>query len=108
MDDLGEFLLDHNRSMFQQVISGALAVDGQALDNLLVQREQMLAQSFLSDRFGSSVPALVRGPTNLNFRVGRRTMPIRVQRGIGSVETTFRSEERRVGTEGRCWCWPYD
>src|SRR5690625_2430435 len=89
MDDLGEFLLDHNRSMFQQVISGALAVDGQALDNLLVQREQMLAQSFLSDRFGSSVPALVRGPTNLHFRVGRRTMPIRVQRGIGSVETTF-------------------
>src|SRR5690625_2072035 len=36
-----------------------------------------------------TLPALVRGPTNLNFRVGRRPMPIRVQRGIGSVETTF-------------------
>jgi hypothetical protein len=89
MNDLGEYLLGHNRAMFQQVMSGALSVDGQALDNLLVQREQMMVQSFLKDRFGFSVPAHVRGPVNINFRIGRRTMPVRVRRGIGSVEATF-------------------
>lgn len=67
-------------------MAGTLTERGQALDNLLVEREQLLIQKFTVSTFGADVPYRVRIPINLGFRFGRNQMPEAMRTGILFVE----------------------
>ena len=89
MNELGISLLDHNTNMFNALMSGDLSMSGQALDNFLVQGEQMHVQSFTIARYGTSVPAAVRGPVNLAFSVGRPALASNIHSGVNYVERMY-------------------
>ena len=91
MNDLGVALYEQNRNTFNQLVSGEIGISGQKLDNFLVNREQMAVQKFVSDKYGSSVPALIRGPVNLAFSVGRFTLKENIRAGVNYVEDRYKS-----------------
>jgi len=86
MNDLGMHLYQENVATFNDIMSGQISARGQALDNLLVQREQMHVQRFVSNHFGDSVPFSVQAPVNTAFRFGRSRMDTVMRNSINYVE----------------------
>ena len=70
--------------------NGTIAMRGSALDNFLVGREQLLAESFINARFGDDVPPSVGIPINIGFAAGRGLMPPAVRAALASVEADTR------------------
>jgi len=89
MDDLGVSLLDANLKTFDQLISGQIGLNGQALDNYLVNKEQMFVQKFTAAKFGDSVPGAIWIPVNTAFGVGRGALNPNIELGVTFVEAKF-------------------
>lgn len=90
MNELGVSLLGHNTKMFDALMSGDITLSGPALDNFLVEGEQMRVQSFTESRYPSGVPRYVSIPINASFAYGRYFMNENIKIGVGYVESMYK------------------
>ena len=70
-------------------MNGEIDLSGQALDNFLVQEEQLHVQSFTLDRYPGGVPGHVFVPVSSAFSVGRYVLPQNMRAGINFVESFY-------------------
>jgi hypothetical protein len=86
LNDLGVDLYDKNKGAFNDLMSGAISIRGQKLDNFLVRREQGFVESYTVNRFGTSAPASSRLLMNTTFLMSRSLMPKIMQNGLQYVD----------------------
>lgn len=82
LNDLGIDLYEKNKFTFNDLMSGAIGIRGQQLDNFLVRREQGFVQNFTVNRFGANAPASSRFVLSNTFKSGRNFVPKIMQNSL--------------------------
>ncbi|WP_417664164.1 hypothetical protein [Pseudidiomarina donghaiensis] len=89
LNDLGVDLYDKNKAAFNDLMSGAISIRGQKLDNFLVRREQGFVESFTVNRFGTNAPTSSRILLNSTFLEGRQFMPKIMQNSLQYIDKKY-------------------